>query len=117
MVDPDLFALREEARAAVVAGDQRALRGRERHEEVAGATLAPTFPTFQALGVAVLASASVKEAFQRLVRHSRIVSDATEYRLEDAADRCRLTFAIAPGGRARARRRCKSSTPSAASGC
>src|SRR5262249_56761357 len=35
-----------------------------------------TFPTFQALGVAVLASASVKDAFHRLLRHSRIIIDA-----------------------------------------
>src|SRR5262249_4514940 len=56
-----------------------------------------TFPTFQALGLAVLASASVKEAFQRLVRYSRLVSDAAEHRLEDAGDRYRLSFAMTPG--------------------
>src|SRR5215470_10791199 len=55
-----------------------------------------TFPTFQALGAAVLASASVKDAFQRLVRYSRIVSDAAEHRLEAAGDRYRLVFAVAP---------------------
>jgi len=58
-----------------------------------------TFPTFQALGVAVLASASVKDAFHRLVRYSRIISDAAEYRLEDAGDRYRLFLDVAPAAR------------------
>lgn len=58
-----------------------------------------TFPTFQALGVAVLASASVKDAFHRLVRYSRIISDAAEYRLEDAGDRYRLFVDVAPAAR------------------
>src|SRR5262249_38032426 len=40
-----------------------------------------TFPTFQALGVAVLASASVKDAFHRLVRYNPIISDAAGDRL------------------------------------
>src|SRR5262249_53388933 len=55
-----------------------------------------TFPTFQALGVAVLASASVKDALHRLVRYSRIISDAAEYRLEDTGDRYRLFLHVAP---------------------
>src|SRR5262249_60444914 len=37
-----------------------------------------TFPTFQALGVAVLASASVKDAFHRLPRHRRPLRHAAE---------------------------------------
>lgn len=55
-----------------------------------------TFPTFQALGVAILASGSVRDAFVRLVRYSRIISDAAEYRLEENGDRCRLVLDIAP---------------------
>src|SRR5262245_65705003 len=53
----------------------------------------------QALGVAVLASASVKDAFHRLVRYSRIISDAAEYRLEDAGDRYRLVLDVEPAAR------------------
>src|SRR5262245_40529050 len=53
----------------------------------------------QALGVAVLASASVKDAFHRLVRYSRIISDAAEYRLDDAGDRYRLFLDVAPTAR------------------
>src|SRR5262245_65258515 len=60
-----------------------------------------TFPTFQALGVAVLASASVKDAFHRLVRYSRIISDAAEYRLQGAGDRYRLFVDVAPAARLR----------------
>lgn len=58
-----------------------------------------SFPTFQALGVAILASASMRDAFGRLVRYSRIVSDAAEYRLEDHGERARLVIEVAPAAR------------------
>jgi len=58
-----------------------------------------SFPAFPALGVAILASASARDAFTRLVRYSRIVSDAAEYRLDDDGDRCRLIISIAPDAR------------------
>src|SRR5262249_56624645 len=58
-----------------------------------------TFRTFPALVVAVLASAWVKDAFHRLVRYSRIISDAAEYRLDDAGDRYRLFLDVAPTAR------------------
>lgn len=58
-----------------------------------------SFPTFQALGVAVLASATVREAFSRLVRYSRIISDAADYRLVDDGAHCRLEIHVAPEAR------------------
>lgn len=56
-----------------------------------------TYTTFHALGAAVLASATVKEAFTRLVRYSRVVSDAGTFRLEDLRDRYRVVLDVARG--------------------
>jgi AraC-like DNA-binding protein len=53
--------------------------------------------TFHALGAAVVASSSLREAFGRVARYSALVSDAAAFRLEEAADRWRLVLAIAPG--------------------
>lgn len=46
--------------------------------------------TFHALGYAVLASVTLKEAFERIVRHRRLVGDVLELALVDAGDRYRF---------------------------
>ena len=48
--------------------------------------------TFHALGYAILASPNFKAVFQRLIRFQRLISDATEQRLELAGDRYRLVI-------------------------
>lgn len=55
------------------------------------------YTTFHALGAAVLASATVKDAFTRAARYSRFVSDAAAFRLEDARDRYRVVLDVMPG--------------------
>lgn len=50
--------------------------------------------TFHALGYAVLASATMKEAFERIVRHRRLVGDVLALRLVDAGDRYRLEIDV-----------------------
>jgi len=100
-VPPEAIA-RADARAPVSATGRLWRRAVEETGDPAFGLFASrfmTFPTFQALGVAVLASASVKDAFHRLVRYSRIISDAAEYRLEDAGDRYRLFLDVAPAAR------------------
>ncbi|MCW5893006.1 MAG: AraC family transcriptional regulator [bacterium] len=46
--------------------------------------------TFHALGYAVLASVTLREAFERIVRHRRLVGDVLELSLVDAGDRYRF---------------------------
>jgi AraC-like DNA-binding protein len=48
--------------------------------------------TFHALGYAILASPNMKAALQRTIRFQRLISDATEERLELAGDRYRLVI-------------------------
>lgn len=48
--------------------------------------------TFHALGYAVFASATLREALHRLVRYSRLVSDASDLMLETSAESARLSF-------------------------
>lgn len=43
--------------------------------------------TFHALGYAVLASVTLKEAFERLIRYRRLIGDLLDLRLVDAGDR------------------------------
>jgi len=50
--------------------------------------------TFHALGYAVLASATMKEAFERIIRHRRLVGDVLALRLVDAGDRYRLEIDV-----------------------
>lgn len=60
--------------------------------------VAPT--TFHALGMAVMASGSLREIFERIVRYHQVVSDALELELRDVGDRCELHFRLPPGGSA-----------------
>lgn len=48
--------------------------------------------TFHALGYAILASPNFKAVFQRLIRFQRLISDATEQRLERVGDRYRMVI-------------------------
>jgi hypothetical protein len=48
--------------------------------------------TFHALGYAILASPNFRAVFQRLIRFQRLISDATEQRLERVGDRYRLVI-------------------------
>jgi AraC-like DNA-binding protein len=52
------------------------------------------YTSFHALGAAVLASGTLREAFSRLVRYGRIVGDAATPRLEAGDDRVRLVLAL-----------------------
>jgi AraC-like DNA-binding protein len=52
------------------------------------------YTTFHALGAAVLASGTLREAFGRLVRYGRLVGDAATARLEDGGDRVRLVLEV-----------------------
>lgn len=52
--------------------------------------------TFHALGYSLAASTTLKEAFERLVRYFRIVTDAAELGLEETPEGYRLRMAIDP---------------------
>jgi len=58
-----------------------------------------TQTTFHALGFAVFASATLRDAFERFVRYGRLVSDAAEVQLRRAGDReqFRLVLPKGPG--------------------
>jgi AraC-like DNA-binding protein len=53
-----------------------------------------TYTTFHALGAAVLASSTLREGFQRLVRYSRMIGDSAAPRLEAGDDRVRLVLEV-----------------------
>lgn len=50
--------------------------------------------TFHALGYAVLASLTLKEALERMVRYRRLIGDVLELRLVDAGDRYRFEIEV-----------------------
>lgn len=52
--------------------------------------------TFHALGYAVMASSTLREALERHVRYGRLVSDAGRCRLEETGERARLVLEIPP---------------------
>lgn len=54
--------------------------------------VAPT--TFHALGMAVMASSSLREVFERIVRYHQVVSDALELSLRDLGGTCELHFRL-----------------------
>ena len=55
------------------------------------------YTTFQALGSAVLASGTLREAFRRIERYGRVGGNAGIVRLDEARARVRLALEIAPG--------------------
>lgn len=50
--------------------------------------------TFHALGYAVLASATLKEAFERMIRYRRLIGDVLDLKLIDAGDRYRFLIDV-----------------------
>ena len=58
-----------------------------------------TQTTFHGLGYAVLASATLREAFERVIRYRRLIGDVVELSLEDVGDRTRFVIDVsAPPG-------------------
>jgi AraC-like DNA-binding protein len=53
-----------------------------------------TQTTFHALGYAVLASATVKEAFERIIRYRRLIGDILQLDLVEAGDRYRFVIDV-----------------------
>lgn len=54
--------------------------------------------TFHALGYALVASGSLREVFERIVRYHQVVSDAVELDLRLAGDRYQFRFRVPQGG-------------------
>jgi AraC-like DNA-binding protein len=50
--------------------------------------------TFHALGYAVLASSTLREAFERIIRYRRLIGDVLELRLSQAGDRYRFEIDV-----------------------
>jgi AraC-like DNA-binding protein len=58
-----------------------------------------TQTTLHALGYAVLASATLREAFERIIRYRRLIGDVIELSLEDVGERTRFVIDVsAPPG-------------------
>lgn len=57
--------------------------------------VAPT--TFHALGMAVMASGSLREVFERIVRYHQVVSDVLELELRDVGSTCEFHFRLPAG--------------------
>lgn len=53
--------------------------------------------TFHALGYALVASSSLREMFERIVRYHRVVSDALELDLRECAEGYEFRFRVPPG--------------------
>jgi AraC-like DNA-binding protein/lambda repressor-like predicted transcriptional regulator len=53
-----------------------------------------TQTTFHALGYAVLASTTLREAFERMIRYRRIIGDILDFALVDDGERCRLVIDV-----------------------
>lgn len=58
--------------------------------------VAPT--TFHAMGLAVMASGSLREVFERIVRYHQVVSDALVLELREAGNACELHLRLPPDG-------------------
>ena len=54
----------------------------------------PVQTTFHALGYAVLASATFKEALERIIRYRRLIGDVVQLRLEEGGGRCRFIIDV-----------------------
>ena len=53
--------------------------------------------TFHALGYAVFASATFREAVERVIRHRRLIGDVIQLRLEDHGERSRFVIDVSAG--------------------
>lgn len=56
--------------------------------------------TFHALGMAIVASSSLREVFERIVRYHQVVSDALELELRDVGEVCEFHLRLLPDGNA-----------------
>lgn len=56
--------------------------------------------TFHALGMAIVASSSLREVFERIVRYHQVVSDALELELRDVGDVCQFHLRLLPDSHA-----------------
>ncbi|MFG0381806.1 AraC family transcriptional regulator [Pseudomonas sp. zbq_18] len=74
--------------AVAASGDPALGLGTSRH-------VAPT--TFHALGMAVMASGSLREVFERIVRYHQVVSDVLVLELRDVGSTCEFHFRLPPG--------------------
>ena len=74
--------------AVAASGDPALGLGTSRH-------VAPT--TFHALGMAVMASGSLREVFERIVRYHQVVSDVLTLELRDIGSTCEFHFRLPPG--------------------
>ncbi|MBI3783502.1 MAG: AraC family transcriptional regulator [Deltaproteobacteria bacterium] len=54
----------------------------------------PMQTTFHALGYAVLASATLKEAIERIIRYRRLIGDVVQLSLEEGGERCRFVIDV-----------------------
>lgn len=54
--------------------------------------------SFHALGYSLIASTTLREAFERLTRYFRVVSDGAELRFDCADEQCRYTIGVTPAG-------------------
>lgn len=54
--------------------------------------------TFHALGYAVLASATLREAMERIIRHRRVIGEIFRLSIEDRADCSRVLLDVSAGG-------------------
>lgn len=54
--------------------------------------------TFHALGYAVLASATLREAIERIIRYRRLIGDIIRLRLDDDGDVARFVIDVSAGG-------------------
>lgn len=53
--------------------------------------------TFHALGYAVLASATLREAVERIIRYRRLIGDIVQLRVEDRGERTRFSIDVSAG--------------------
>lgn len=57
----------------------------------------PLQTTFHALGYAVLASATLREAIERIIRYRRLIGEIIQFRLDDDGDRSRFVMDVSAG--------------------
>ena len=54
--------------------------------------------TFHALGYAVMASSTLREAIERIIRYRRLIGDIIQLRLDDRGERSRFVIDVSAGG-------------------
>jgi len=67
--------------------------------------------TFHALGYAVLASSTLREAIERIIRYRRLIGEIIQFRLDDDGDRSRFVMDVSAGRTKTAMRSGSTETP------